>query len=128
MAAAAGAWESAQEVLELVGHSGAVRALATLPGDELVTASADKTLRIWSTSSGQVLSPLPGLVPRLFQTRVVLERHSSAVNAVAVAMAAGARAEALVASGGEDAAVVLWSAATGQARCLRSPRASHLSR
>ena len=47
-----------KEILE--GHSGAINALANLPSGEFVSASDDCTLKIWNSTTNQVVRTLSG--------------------------------------------------------------------
>jgi hypothetical protein len=50
--------KTAELVCTLEGHGRAVSALASLPGQRVLSASRDATLRLWSLSSGTVLQTL----------------------------------------------------------------------
>ena len=55
----------------LQGHTRGVQALATIPGDVLVSGSADRTLRLWSLKNFEqirILGILPGTVNTLAVT------------------------------------------------------------
>jgi hypothetical protein len=76
--------------------NGVINAVAFLPdGARVVSASDDKTLRIWSAATGQELQRFEG--------------HTDEVSAMAVS-ADGSR----ILSGSHDTTVRLWSVATGQ--------------
>jgi len=82
----------------LVGHRGAARSVALLPAaDAALTASADRTVRLWCLSSGAqagASAPLPG-------------------GARCVAGDAGAVCGALAAAGTGDGSIAVWTAASG---------------
>ena len=44
----------------LAGHLSCVQAVAVLEGDRIVSASDDKTLKVWSLTSGECLQTLTG--------------------------------------------------------------------
>jgi WD40 repeat protein len=80
----------------LVGHTREVTAVAVLPdGCRAVSASRDKTLRLWDLETGESLRTLEG--------------HTSGVRAVAV-LADGRRAL----SGSDDCTLRLWDLETGE--------------
>lgn len=79
-----------KEIKTLSGHSGAVYALMfTSKGDQLVSASADKTVQIWNIADGKSM---------------VRQKHGAAVQALALSKD-GTR----IASGGADKAVKIWT-------------------
>ena len=45
-----GAWQDTRCVRTLSGHTGCVRAVAVLGADRIVSASHDKTLKVWSVT------------------------------------------------------------------------------
>jgi cytochrome c len=73
---------------QLRGHGGPVRALALSPDGDLVSASFDATLIIWSLARGNA--------------EQVLRFHDGAVNAVAVLK------DGRIASSGEDGRIAIW--------------------
>jgi WD40 repeat protein len=77
------------------GHSSAVRALAFTPdGTRLVSASDDRTLKVWDLATGAELHTLRG--------------HDCEVRAVAIA-----RHGRMAVSGGIDGALAVWDIAKG---------------
>ena len=91
-----GAWQDARCLQALSGHSSIVAAVAVLDADRIVSASYDKTLKVWSLASGECLQTLSG--------------HSDWVYAVAVL-----DADRIV-SGSRDKTLKVWSLASGE--CL----------
>jgi WD40 repeat protein len=82
----------------ITGHTAPVRAIAISPGsDWLVTASADRSVRLWNASTGA--------------ERLALTGHTDRVNAVAIA-ADGT----WLATAGADRSVRIWDAAGGALR------------
>ena len=79
----------------LAGHTGAVFALAVLPGGQLASGSDDSTVLVWEVGSG-----------RLVRT---LAEHTGEVMALAVLPAGG-----LLASGSEDNTVRVWEVGSGR--------------
>jgi RNA polymerase sigma factor (sigma-70 family) len=93
------------EPLPLVGHQGAVHAVAFAPnGKAIATAGADKTVRVWGTATGRPIHKLeqPGA-------------------AVGVAFSPDGKTLA-AASAGKAGALVLWDAVTGKERWRSSVR------
>ena len=82
----------------LAGHLSWVCAVAVLEGDRIVSASNDKTLKVWSLTSGECLQTLTG--------------HSGRVNAVAVLE--GDR----IVSASDDGTLKVWSLVSGE--CLQA--------
>ena len=92
-----------QRLLTLSGHAGAVTSVAFSPGGQtLVSASTDKSIKLWNAGSGQLLRTLSG--------------DSDAVPSVAFTPN-GKR----IVSGSFDRAIVVWDADSGQS--LRTLRA-----
>jgi WD40 repeat protein len=84
-----------RKVLTLTGHEGWVNAVAVLPdGRHAVSASSDRTLKVWSLVSGTEVRTLSG--------------HDGSVAAVAVTPDGR-----YVISGSSDRTVRLWDVATG---------------
>jgi len=51
----------------LVGHEGEISKVAFNPqGTKLITASSDKTCRVWETDSGECLQVLEGHIDEIF--------------------------------------------------------------
>ena len=83
----------------LIGHENGVTALAYSPdGTRLVSCSLDKTVRVWNSETGELLSTLSG--------------HSSDVNCVAYSFD-GSR----IVSGSDDETIIVWDAQIGQIVC-----------
>ncbi len=78
----------------LSGHGGRVLGLATV-GSALLSASADRTARVWDVEKGEML--------------VLFSGHEAEVNAAALSPDGKTAA-----TGGEDGAVRLWDAGTGK--------------
>ena len=88
----------APRCIDLVGHTGSVaRCLGSADGSLALSASYDKTLRLWSTNNGGLLTTLRG--------------HRAPV--MHLAWAAG-----LLASADRDGQVVAWDVASGVATPL----------
>ncbi len=83
-----------KEIKVLAGHTGVVHALAFTPKGDLVSASADKTVRVWSVADGKAKATL---------------MHDAAVQGLALSKD-GTKA----AAGGVDKAVKIWSLADGK--------------
>lgn len=82
------------------GHAGAVEALAvSADGRCAVTASGDRTLRVWDIAAGRVVRTLEG--------------HTGSVYAVAITADGGC-----VVSGSEDRSVRVWDMEKGSLRAL----------
>jgi WD40 repeat protein len=81
-------------LVRTLGHSGAVTALAPLPGGRVVSGSDDRSLRVWDLATGE--------------TARTLEGHSGGVHAVA------ALADGYVVSASHDCRLRVWSLATGE--------------
>lgn len=75
-------------------HRSAVLKIVALDGDEIATAAADGTAKVWSASSGEV--------------RLVLEGHTGDVNSVAVDAPSQ-----LAVTGATDRTVVIWNLRDG---------------
>ena len=83
----------------LKGHNNSISAIAYSPdGTRLISGSDDKTVRIWNSETGQLLSTLSG--------------HSSDVNSVAYSFD-GSR----IVSGSDDKTIIVWDAQSGQIVC-----------
>jgi len=83
-------------VRSLVGHSGAVWAIATSPlGDVLASGSFDKTIKIWNQKTGELIRTLSG--------------HSDSVRAIAISQDGS-----LLASGSSDTTIKIWNLQTGE--------------
>jgi WD40 repeat protein len=79
----------------LTGHSSYVNALAISPdGSQIISASADKSIKIWNLATGRIVRTLTG--------------HTSFVNALAISP----DGQTLV-SGGADRRIIFWNLATG---------------
>ena len=55
-----GAWDATRCLQTLSGHSKGVAAVAVLGADRIVSGSLDRTLKVWSLSSGECLQTLSG--------------------------------------------------------------------
>ena len=84
-----GAWQETRCLRTLSRHTSYVTAVAVLDADHIVSGSIDKTLKVWSLTSGECLQTLSG--------------HSGDVFAVAVL-----DADRIV-SGSYDHKLVVWS-------------------
>ncbi len=96
------------------GHQGPILGLAVHPnGSQLATASADKTLKVFDTNTGNAIRPLAG--------------HTDAVKAVAYT-----KDGSKIVSGSADKTVKTWNVADGKAAadvsCSRPVRSSPLRR
>jgi len=121
------------EVMDLQGHWEPVQAFAILPDGRLVSASSDKTIRVWDTSNGVEVSRLEGHTRKVYALAVLpngllasgsddntiriwdlvagieigrLEGHTGQVNALA------ALADNQLASGSNDLTVRVWDLTT----------------
>ena len=93
---ASGTWPPASPLASLEGHTGAVYGVAVTPdGTRAVSASDDRTLRVWDLATGKSLASLEG--------------HTNAVFGVAVTPD-GTRAV----SASEDTTLRVWDLATGR--------------
>ena len=55
---AGGSGNQGQRLLTLSGHTGAVTSVAFSPGGQtLISASTDKSIKLWDAGSGQLLAP-----------------------------------------------------------------------
>jgi len=80
----------------LKGHTNEVRSVAVLKNKEfLVSGSKDKTIRVWSLSTGEQIRLLKG--------------HTGTINSIAVSSK-----EEFIASGGKDKIVRVWNLNTGE--------------
>ena len=95
-----GAWQDTRCLRTLSGHSDRVNAVAVLDADRIVSGSDDKTLKVWSVTSGECLQTLSG--------------HSYCVSAVAVL-----DADRIV-GGSHDHTLEVWSVTPGE--CLQTLR------
>ncbi|KAI9360372.1 WD40-repeat-containing domain protein [Zopfochytrium polystomum] len=87
-------WPACMNVLE--GHSSAVRSVAfSSDGNFVASASSDKSVKIWSSSTGQELLSLKG--------------HIGSVSSVTFTCDGQ-----YVVSGGDDFSIRIWNAITGQ--------------
>jgi WD40 repeat protein len=83
------------ETKAITGHTGAVTALHfTAKGDQIIAASADKTVQVWDIAGG---------------TSKLKMEHGAAVHCLALS-----KDGAKVASGGADKAVKVWTLADGK--------------
>lgn len=78
----------AQEEGELRGHGGAIRSMATLAGERLITGGFDSAILAWNLTTARAIK--------------VFRHHDSTVNALA------ALDQDCFASGGEDGRIALW--------------------
>lgn len=87
---------SKSTVITLVGHSDTVNAVTVTPDDRIVvTASRDKTVRLWDIYTGRMMR--------------ILEGHAAAVNAVVVTPDGHE-----ILSGSTDGSVRVWDVQTGK--------------
>jgi len=86
----------------LPGHAGVVKALAVLPGGNLVSGSRDATIKIWDVATGQCVDTLKG--------------HTNHVNALAVL------SDGKLASASRDRTIKIWDLETGQSKGAQPPR------
>ena len=92
----------------LIGHDDKVTSIAYSPdGTRLVSGSCDKTVRIWNSETGQLLSTLSG--------------HYGDVNSVAYSFD-GSR----IVSGSFDRTIIVWDAQSGQIICGPINAADHV--
>jgi WD40 repeat protein len=85
-----------EKVMQLKGHSGAVRSVAWSPkGEQIVSGSSDKTCIIWDAATGDKVSELNG--------------HSHYVTSVAWSPTGGR-----IVSGSVDETLIIWDAATNE--------------
>lgn len=87
-------WTAQREIFSIVGHTQQINSIAFSPNGQLASGSADKTVKVWSTS-GELISTFAA--------------HRLAVNAVAFAPTAP-----LIASASTDATICLWQLETTQ--------------
>jgi WD40 repeat protein len=109
---------SFREAFTLTGHAGPVLAIAFSPsGDVVVTASADRSIKVWSTGDGKLLR--------------TLSHHLDAVNALAFRPLRGGGPGPHLpacASASDDRTVRIWQPDTGRmVRIIRGPRAPVLA-
>ncbi|AFY44597.1 protein kinase [Nostoc sp. PCC 7107] len=84
-----------KEILTLTGHSSSVNSVAiSSDGQILASGSDDKTIKLWSVTTGSEIRTLSG--------------HSSSVNSVAISSDGQ-----ILASGSDDKTIKLWSVTTG---------------
>ncbi|MBI1841400.1 MAG: WD40 repeat domain-containing protein [Verrucomicrobia bacterium] len=105
---------SFSEAFTLSGHAGPVLAIAFSPsGNAVVTAGADRSIKVWSTADGRLL--------RAFS------HHLEAVNALAFRPLAAGPVDARIfscASGSDDRTVRVWQPEVGRmVRIIRRHRA-----
>ncbi|KAL6712638.1 hypothetical protein ACN47E_000515 [Coniothyrium glycines] len=90
-------WDASRSTLE--GHTSHVQAIAFSPDEQtVISASADNSIRLWDTATGNCLETLDG--------------HTGAITAIALS----SRNEQLVASASEDHTVRIWDISTGMCR------------
>jgi WD40 repeat protein len=109
---------SFREAFTLTGHAGPVLAIAFSPsGETVTTASADRSIKVWSTGDGKLLR--------------TLSHHLDAVNALAFRPLRGGDHESqpsACASASDDRTVRIWQPETGRmVRIIRGPRAPVLA-
>ncbi|HEY9600938.1 MAG TPA: serine/threonine-protein kinase [Allocoleopsis sp.] len=89
-------WTKAELHLTLEGHADAVKAIAISPDGQIVASgSYDKTIKLWSLRTGQLIHTLTG--------------HTNRVTCMAISPDGE-----ILASGSEDRTIALWSLRTGQ--------------
>ncbi|KAK4532543.1 hypothetical protein CCYA_CCYA12G3400 [Cyanidiococcus yangmingshanensis] len=88
-------WKHGQSLQTLEGHQASVWALLFLSETKLLSASADRTIRLWDIRTGQCEQSLQG--------------HSDAVRALALIHTSARPAECF-ASAGNDGSILAWSA------------------
>jgi WD40 repeat protein len=97
-----------KEVKTITGHSGAVNALLfTSKGDQLLSASADKTVQVWTIVDGKAKTKL---------------EHGAAVQALALS-----KDGTKLAAGGADKSVKVWTLADGKTQTTLATPAAVLS-
>ncbi|XP_020113933.1 protein JINGUBANG [Ananas comosus] len=89
-------------VESLAAHDDAVNAVAVAPDGEVFTGSADGSIRVWARGE------------RRHALVATLERHASAVNALAIGGGGGDEAGAVLYSGSNDRSILVWEKEGGR--------------
>ena len=97
----------------LKGHEGPVQACLVLPGSRaLVSASGDRSVRVWLPSSPSAPDPEggPSASPRVAPSATLRDAHDDTVRGLALLPLSGGEGEGfLLVSVGHDALVKLWA-------------------